>query len=56
MRGPQVTSRKEKLWAIVLPELGHLAHRHIRRERANHTLQTGALVNEAYPARSQKTA
>ena len=39
---------KEKLWAIVLPELDRLARRHMRHERPNHTLQTGALVNEAY--------
>lgn len=39
---------KEKLWAIVLPELDRLAHRQMRRERGQHTLQTGALVNEAY--------
>jgi len=39
---------KEKLWAIVLPELDRLAHRYMREERPNHTLQTGALVNEAY--------
>jgi RNA polymerase sigma factor (TIGR02999 family) len=39
---------KEKLWAIVFPELDRLAHRYMREERPNHTLQTGALVNEAY--------
>jgi RNA polymerase sigma factor (TIGR02999 family) len=39
---------KEKLWAIVFPELERLAHRCMRKERRNHTLQTGALVNEAY--------
>src|SRR5262245_17024230 len=39
---------KEKLWAIVLPELDRLAHRYMREERPNHTLQTAALVNEAY--------
>src|SRR5215510_12885934 len=39
---------KEKLWAIVFPELERLAHRCMRKERPNHTLQTGALVNEAY--------
>src|SRR5262245_13053540 len=39
---------KEKLWAIVLPELDRLAHRYMREERPDHTLQTGALVNEAY--------
>jgi RNA polymerase sigma-70 factor, ECF subfamily len=39
---------KERLWAIVLPELDRLAHRYMREERPNHTLQTEALVNEAY--------
>jgi RNA polymerase sigma-70 factor, ECF subfamily len=39
---------KEKLWTIVFPELGRLARRYMREERPNHTLQTGALVNEAY--------
>jgi RNA polymerase sigma-70 factor, ECF subfamily len=44
--GDQVA--KDKLWAIVFPELGRLARRYMRGERADHTLQTGALVNEAY--------
>jgi RNA polymerase sigma factor (TIGR02999 family) len=39
---------REKLWAMVFPELNRLAHRHMRKERPDHTLQTGALVNEAY--------
>jgi RNA polymerase sigma-70 factor (ECF subfamily) len=39
---------KEKLWTIVVPELGRLAHRYMRQERPNHTLQTSAVVNEAY--------
>jgi RNA polymerase sigma-70 factor, ECF subfamily len=39
---------KDKLWAIVFPELDRLAHRYMREERSNHTLQTAALVNEAY--------
>jgi RNA polymerase sigma factor (TIGR02999 family) len=39
---------RDKLWPIVFAELSRLAHRHMRRERPNHTLQTGALVNEAY--------
>jgi RNA polymerase sigma-70 factor (ECF subfamily) len=41
-------SAHERLWPIVFDELNRLAHRHMKRERANHTLQTGALVNEAY--------
>ncbi len=39
---------QEKLWRIVFPELSRLAHRCMRQEPPNHTLQTGALVNEAY--------
>jgi RNA polymerase sigma-70 factor, ECF subfamily len=39
---------REKLWTIVFPELDRLARRYMRDERPNHTLQTGALVNEAY--------
>ncbi len=41
-------SAKEELWRLVFPELNRLAHRYIRRERPDHTLQTGAIVNEAY--------
>jgi len=33
---------------LVYRELHHLAKRYMRRERAGHTLQTTALVNEAY--------
>ncbi|HVS81369.1 MAG TPA: sigma-70 family RNA polymerase sigma factor [Pyrinomonadaceae bacterium] len=33
---------------LVYEELHRLAHRHMRLERPNHTLQTSALVNEAY--------
>jgi len=39
---------KEKLWTIVFPELKRLASARMRRERRDHTLQSGALVNEAY--------
>jgi len=38
----------ERLTPLVYEELHHLAHRHMRRERPGHTLQTSALVNEAY--------
>ena len=38
----------EKLLPLVAGELHQLAHRHMSRERPNHTLQTTALVNEAY--------
>ena len=36
------------LMPIVHDELRRLAHHHMRRERAGHSLQTTALVNEAY--------
>ena len=36
------------LTPIVYDELRRLAHHHMRRERAGHSLQTTALVNEAY--------
>ena len=39
---------QDKLWSIVFAELSRLAHRYLKHERPNHTLQTGALVNEAY--------
>jgi RNA polymerase sigma factor (TIGR02999 family) len=39
---------REKLWAMVFPELDRLARGYMRDERPNHTLQAGALVNEAY--------
>ena len=38
----------DKLAPLVYDELHRLAHRYISRERAGHTLQTTALVNEAY--------
>jgi RNA polymerase sigma factor (TIGR02999 family) len=38
----------EKLVPLVHAELHRLAHRHLARERPGHTLQTTALVNEAY--------
>src|SRR5258705_12869105 len=38
----------EKLIPLVQPELHRLAHHYMSRERAGHTLQTTALVNEAY--------
>ena len=41
-------SALEKLLPLVSEELHHLAHRYMRREREGHTLQTAALVNEAY--------
>src|SRR5688572_13705741 len=38
----------DKLVRVVYQELGRLARHHMRRERPDHTLQTTALVNEAY--------
>jgi len=38
----------EKLTPLVYDELRRIAHRYVRRERDGHTLQTTALVNEAY--------
>ena len=38
----------ESLMPVVERELRQIARRHLRRERDNHTLQTTALVNEAY--------
>lgn len=41
-------SALERLIPLVYDELRHLAHRYMSRERPGHTLQTTALVNEAY--------
>ncbi len=38
----------DELYQIVYNELHRLAHRYMSRENAGHTLQTTALVNEAY--------
>src|SRR5690242_3089559 len=38
----------DKLMPLVYQELRRLARYYMRRERAGHTLQTSALVNEAY--------
>jgi RNA polymerase sigma-70 factor (ECF subfamily) len=38
----------EKLIPLVYEQLRHLAHRYMEGQRPNHTLQTTALVNEAY--------
>src|SRR5215510_1130400 len=42
------TSALEQLVPLVEAELHRLAHRYLARERRGHTLQTTALVNEAY--------
>ncbi len=41
-------SALDRLMPLVHAELGRLAHIYMVRERPGHTLQTGALVNEAY--------
>jgi RNA polymerase sigma factor (TIGR02999 family) len=38
----------DKLMPLVYDELRRLAHQYMRREKPGHTLQTSALVNEAY--------
>jgi RNA polymerase sigma-70 factor (ECF subfamily) len=38
----------DQLIPVVYEELHRLAHRYMRREKPGHTLQTSALVNEAY--------
>lgn len=38
----------DRLMPLVYDELRRIAHRYVQRERAGHTLQTSALVNEAY--------
>src|SRR4029078_6753224 len=38
----------EKLIPLVQPELHRLAHHYMSHERAGHTLQTTAILNEAY--------
>ena len=38
----------EQLFPLVYEELRRLAHRYMRRERSGHTLQTTAVVHEAY--------
>jgi RNA polymerase sigma factor (TIGR02999 family) len=41
-------SVRDELMTLVYEELHRIAHRHIRNERQGHTLQTSALVNEAF--------
>jgi RNA polymerase sigma-70 factor, ECF subfamily len=42
------SSAFEELIPVVYEELKRLARRHMGRERFDHTLQTSALINEAY--------
>ena len=44
--GDQVA--RDELMALVYEELHRLAHQYMKRERPGHTLQTSALVNEAF--------
>src|SRR6185436_16335919 len=39
---------RDRLMVVVYAELRRLARRHLRRERPGHTLQTTAVVHEAY--------
>ncbi len=39
---------RDELMSLVYDELHGLAHRHMKRESPGHTLQTSALVNEAF--------
>jgi len=41
-------SVEDKLWPLLFDELNRMARRYMRQERSDHTLQTGALMNEAY--------
>jgi len=41
-------SASDALLPLVYDELRRLAHHHLRKERPHHTLQSAALVNEAY--------
>ena len=42
------SSALNRVTSLVYPELRRIAHRYMLRERTGHTLQTTALVNEAY--------
>lgn len=42
------SAQLDKLVPLVYEELRQLAHRYMRSERPDHTLQTTALINEAY--------
>jgi RNA polymerase sigma factor (TIGR02999 family) len=39
---------RDQVMLLVYEELHRMAHRHMRKERPGHTLQTSALVHEAY--------
>jgi len=42
------SSALEEMFPLVMVELRQMAHAHMRKEGAGHTLQTTALINEAY--------
>ena len=44
----EITSALEKLTPLVEAELRRLAHHYLAQERSGHTLQTTALINEAW--------
>ena len=44
-----------RLIPLVQPELQNLAHRYMSRERPGHTLQTTALLDDAYLKLADKT-
>ena len=48
VRGPTGQRALARLTPIVYDEPHRLAHHYLKRERAGHSLQTTALVNEAY--------
>src|SRR5215475_730116 len=48
-------SVEQQLWPIVFVELKKLAHGYMAQERLEHTLQSGALVNELYVRLQQRT-
>jgi len=41
-------SARDQVMLVVYEELRRMAHQHMRKERPGHTLQTSALVHEAY--------
>lgn len=48
LRADEAESRREELYGLVYDELHAIARGRMRAERAGHTLQATALVNEAY--------
>src|SRR5688572_28030131 len=48
LAGEGDSSAFEEVFPMVLDELRRMAHAHMRKEGAGHTLQTTALINEAY--------